>query len=46
MVKKGDYQPLINRSHDAGNLKVFRNDLKTITKNYCISRPNFIWIQK
>ena len=42
MVKKDDYQPLINRSHDTGNLKVFRIDPKTITKNCCISRPNLI----
>ena len=44
MVKKGEYQQLINRSHDIGILKVLRIDLKIITNNYCISRPNLIWI--
>ena len=44
MVRKGEYQTLIKRSHDIGILKVFRVDLKIITSNYCISQPNLIWI--
>ena len=44
MVKKGVYQPLINRFHDVGILKIFRIDIKIITSNCCVGRPNLPYI--